>query len=234
MKASLLVFVLLAGSAAHAQTFKVVKVKGNKAVIELPKGITLEKDQSYAIDPEQSGQTASASEDTGSRARVLGGSMDLFFGSTTRKTPTRSVTENGMQLSIDGKFGWNTGRMEYGPLLAFGYESDSDSKARTIALGGFFDYNAKPNTFGTETIYGLGARLSVGQIATETTVSSRTSSDSSTILLVRAGPYAKWFIFGHSTCLRGDLGLEYSSVSADGSSTTTTGVGGTVGIETYF
>ncbi len=234
MKAKFFALILLVSSVSHAQSFKVVKVKNNKAVIELPKGITLEKGQRYTIDPEQSGDVADANEDTGSRARVLGGSMDLFIGSTSRKTATRTTSESGMQFSVDGKFGWNTGQHEYGPLMSIGYVTDSDSKARTIAVGGFFDYNFTPNTFGTATIYGLGARATVGQISVETTVSGRTSSDSSTILGFGAGPYAKWFIFGHSTALRGDLILEYSSVSADSTSTTTTGLGGAIGLETYY
>jgi hypothetical protein len=235
MKVTVFALAMLLSSAAHAQSFKVVKVKGNKAVIELPKGITLEKGERYTIDAEKSGESAAevTSEDTGSRARVVGGEADLFVGSTNRKTPTRSTSESGMQFSIAGKFGWNTGQLEYGPLLALAYESDSDSKNRTIAIGGFFDYNFTPNTFGVETIYGLGAMLSVGQIATETSA-SRTTTDSSTILSFFAGPFAKWFVFGHSTCLRGDLGLRYSSLSEDSTTTTTTGLGGSVGFETYF
>src|SRR5215213_11987246 len=102
-------FILASTStSAFAQSFKVVKVKGNQAVIQLPKGITLDKGSTYAIEPDSGGSSVIGNGLGGARERTLGGTASLFSGSTKSGSTSISSTT----IDADLLYGWNTGIME--------------------------------------------------------------------------------------------------------------------------
>ncbi|MCM2282812.1 MAG: hypothetical protein NDI61_13310, partial [Bdellovibrionaceae bacterium] len=217
----------LAGSTtAQAQTFKVLKMKGNKAVIQLPKGSTLEKGESYSIGTSTDGESSSTSAggSSGPREQTLSMSSALFTGSRSSSNGTStSITA----IDLTGRYGWNKGIMEYGPLAEFEYASASSVSTRTIEVGGFFDYNLVENKEGVDMVYGLGATASIGQSSTE-------GQPSTSIMNINGGGQLKWFPFGHATAIRLDAGLNYERQSVSGRTLTTTGLLIAAGLQTYF
>jgi hypothetical protein len=207
---------------AQGQTFKVKKVKGNQAVIVLPRGITLNKGARYNIensDDELSVPTVGS----GGRERTIGFTTSYFTGSTSASAGT-SVSQTSFE--IDGRYGWNAGVMEYGPLAGLDYDSSGSISSRTLTFGAFFDYNLVPNDPGAKMVYGVGA---VAGLAL-TSVDTGGGSDSGSAFDLRGGGQVKWFPFGHSTCVRGDAQLRFVKASE----TTTTGLYFAAGLQTYF
>ena len=104
---------VLLTSSAFAQTFKVLKVKGNKAIIQVPKGITLDQGAKYSIDSEGSAEAPRLNENAASRQYVTGGTVELFFGSQRQESASGTASSSTTEFATDLKFGWNKGQMEY-------------------------------------------------------------------------------------------------------------------------
>lgn len=218
--------ILLGASTANAQTFKVLRAKGNKAVIQLPKGESLAKGSTYSIS--ESRESSASAGGNGSREKTVSLSSEIFTGS-------RSVG-SGSSVSLTtfdvaGRYGWNQGVMEYGPLASVAYASSGSASARTILAGGFYDYNLVENTPDTELVYGVGASAALGQASVSAGGSSSTSS---TILTASGGGQAKWFPFGHSTAIRVDGGLRFDRQKTGTVTTTETGLTIAAGLQVYF
>jgi hypothetical protein len=232
MKAYLIIIgVVLLASSAHAQTFRVKKVKGNRAVIELPKGVTLDEGSKYSIDASGVKEEMSLGDGSGTCAHTLG--LEFVFSSTSVETKTAIATSktNTSDFNVLGMYGWNTGQMEYGPILGLDWDKTGSTSTRTFSLGGFFDYNLIPNKVGTDLVYGVGGVLSLEFGSSDNSIGSSSSTNGYEF---RAGPFLKWFGLGSSTCVRGDAVLDYDHTKTSTRETTETGIKLLAGLQTYF
>lgn len=218
---SLLVLGGLLATPANAQSFKVLKVKGNKAIIQFSRGETLEKGESYSVSGEGPSESGSSG---GARGKTVSFSSDLFTGSTSSGN---GASSSRTSFDVAGRYGWNDGMMEYGPIASIAYLSIGGASTRAIGVGGFFDYNLVENKPGVDLVYGAGAQAAIGQ-------SSDSGGESGSLFTLDGGGQLKWFPFGHDTAIRLDAGLRYQRTSVSNITTTTTGLAIAAGLQTYF
>lgn len=234
MKKLLFLAPLLISSAAMAQQFKVEKVKGNKAVIEFSGG-GLTQGHTYNVsqpgDEELGSSPRKSGGGTGSRQYVVSGSFSFGSGTTSTSTTISNVTSttssNTTSMNFVGRFGWNMGTFELGPLVAYTKDTTSTNDSSTMSFGAFGDYNFTPNRPGESTIFALTAE---GMYA-----SNSTNSVNSSGMGLFAGGSLKWFGLTDSTAVRFDLGYNYQKLdSGSGTNATLQGFVGRAGIATYF
>lgn len=217
MKTAFLFVALFAFSSwCFAQKIKVQKVKGNQAIVEFSGG-TLQSGQVYELTSEDFSESAPSP----SRKYLVNLDMSLF---NTKSDAVGAKSETSYVFS--GKLGWNLGSIEVGPSAAYSHSSGSVTMSN-FSVGGFADYNLIANTPGEIFIYGVGGTSSFGQLDAD----GRTMD----ILYASVGPFVKWFPTGGSNGFRVDAGYSYQKTSGGTTGdTTTTGLGITVGVSSYF
>lgn len=220
MKKWLLVFSILAfSSASFAQKIKVRRVKGNQAVIEFAGG-NLQAGQVYELAPDEFSESTVTSS---SRKYVT--ALSLSFMNTKSDAPGAS---NDTTITLNGKFGWNFGNYELGPLLTYASNQVGSTTISTYKVGGFADYNMISNTPGEAFVYGLGGTASMGQL-------DGGSGNKRDLMDFFVGPFVKWFPTGSSVGFRIDVGYIYQKQSGGvGGDATVTGLASAVGIVAYF
>lgn len=225
----LLVALLVFGSvsSAFAQQAKVIKVKGNQAIVQFPKNSPPSVGQTIDLSGgSRESSRSGGGGSTGPRNNSIGVSAVIASLSTSnnvRGSASTSVTT----IEIAGRYGWNAETMEYGPLGSVSRISTDGGSATTIKVGGFFDYNLVPNTTAVDMVYGLGAEASIGQ-------SSPSQGDSASTMGFAGGGFLKWFLLGTSTAFRGDLQFFYERSSAGDVISSTSGPLAKVGFQVYF
>lgn len=221
MKKWLLVLSILSfSSASFAQKIKVRKVKGNQAVIEFSGG-SLQPGGVYELANDEYSE-GSSSGGAGSRKYVVSLSASL-----TNSKADSSGSENETDLSLIGRFGWNFGNIEVGPLASYISDQSGSITTKTYTFGAFGDYNMIANTPGETFIYGVGGTGSMGQIDNGTT----SKIDLMTFFVA---PFAKWFPTGSSVGFRVDAGYIYQKKSGGLGDQTVTGLQLQAGIIAYF
>lgn len=207
---------LTVSSSALAQQAKVIKVQGRKAIVQFPEDARPHVGQAIDL----SGGAVSISGEShsggasGPRAMIIGGSAEL--SSLTPSGSSNSYT----RMSFDGRYGWNTGIMEYGAIGTFSYSSTTGSSSRKIEAGGFFDYNLVPNVTGTEMVYGGMATAKVGQLG----FTAGSAEQTGTLMTLEVGGQLKWFPLGNNVAVRGDVLYRIENV-ADNVKSMATGPG---------
>lgn len=218
-KCFLFILVAAFSSSAFAQKIKVRKVRGNQAIVEFSGG-TLNNGQVYEL----AGDDFGGPSFSGSAARnyVVTGSASI----TSLKSDA-SGSSSDSTFSFSGRFGWNLGTLEAGPMLVYKSVSIGSSTTNTMTFGAFGDYNMIANTPGEIFVYGAGGFGTFGQID-----GGATKSDTMELFV---GPFVKWFPGGNNVSLRFDLGYSYQKTSGgSGTDYTYTGFGGLGGIQAYF
>lgn len=217
-----------AGNLAHAQQAKVIKVKGQQAIVQFPPGTPPVVGEMLNVggsaQSEEGGSTG-----RGSRAHSLAVSGNISFASVKTDKPVET-SSNVTSFEIAGAYGWNQEIFEFGPLVSIGYSSTTGRTGRTLLAGGFFDFNLIPNRPGTPVVYGVGATASFGQDSqTIANVDTTTS-----LLNFFAGGNVKWFGLSENVAIRGDAGLNYSRNSGNNSTTTEMALQIKAGLAFYF
>lgn len=169
MKVSLfLLFILLFNiGTAHAQSFKVIKKVGNRAVVEFSDPNAFNMNETYSI-----GSTTKLAA-TGYK-RDYGLSTDFSY--ITQSNPSSS------QLSLNGVFLWNMKTYEVGPILQLVNTSSGGFNTSSTGFGAVGYYNFTENKVGQEHILSAIAQI----------VQSSGSGTSSTSLA--AGGNYRWFV----------------------------------------
>lgn len=214
---------------AFAQTAKVIKVSGKKAIVQFPDDSRPRVGQTFDLSGgggsmEGGSAGGGGGGGTGSRAMIVGGSAE--FSSLTPSGSSTSTT----RFSADARYGWNAGQMEYGALGALTFQSSTGTSARLLQAGGFFDYNLVPNTPGTEIVYGAMALGKFGQISS--TVGNLEFSG--TVMTIEVGGQLKWFPLGNTVAIRGDLLYRMESASDSIRSSASSGIVAKGGLYVYF
>ena len=199
---------------------RVLKVSGNKAIVEFP------------VDaPPQVGQRVYLSQTRSARG-ARGGPRDYVTGIAVDASLLKDSRASGTdtRILLTGRFGWNLEMFEYGPIAKLGYTNDGvSSSSRELAGGGFFDYNLLPNDGREESIYGLVVEGTYG-ILTNTTMSVENSTSTMELF---AGGFLKWFL-GPAVCARTDAGFDFVSKNETSGASTQTGAKARVGLQVYF
>lgn len=222
---------------AQAQSVRVTKVSGKKAIVVRESGPPLKVgmvlngeggDELGDSDLDASGGASGGGKSSGSRGHTLGGGASL----STTSTDTGTAKNNSTQIDLDARYGWNKKVMEFGPHFRLGRSStkvgNTDTSSTTFGLGGFFDYNFQPNVPGAEMIWAAGATLDWRNSST-----SSGGSDSSTIDFF-IGPALKWFPLGNSVAVRIDAGLDYARTSTNTVTSTAMTFLARAGLQVYF
>ena len=200
------------GFLAYAQQARVIKVKGQQAIVQFPQGTTPLVGEALNV----GGASAPAE---GGGAGIPRGSRDQTLGLSTN-LGLFTVSDGGGSATLfnfAGRYGWNMQIFEFGPIATITYTSSNLITNRYVAAGGFFDFNFIPNVIGQQFVYGVGAEGTFGQ-ATGTIASVDTTNSLTSFLI---GGQAKWFGLSDHFALRGDAGLNIVRTSASIGNVTT-------------
>lgn len=219
--------VITVGSVAFAQEAKVIKVKGQQAIVTFPSGVKPQVGQTIDLGGGGvSGEAAGVG--TGSRANSL--SLQGQFSILNNSGGATSTTTT--TLSFTGRYGWNMETMEFGPIGTITYVSQSGYSARTLKAGGFFDFNFVPNKSGVVMVWGVGGDAQFGQ---ETSQTGSNPESSTTVMDFFVGANVKYFGLADNVAVRADAGLEYDrNTPSSGTTTTEMGLMTRVGLSFYF
>lgn len=194
---------------AHSQTFKVIKIQGKKAIVEMndPKLVTL--NETYSVGNGNA-------ESTSVTKKGKGGGRDnaIAFDFSLSSQTSPSVTF----ASLGGTYLWNFKKYEVGPVLGISSTSGSGTSTNTTTIGATGSYNFNENKPGVETI--LSAIGIIGVV----------SGSGLSLTTVSAGGNYRWFLLSDDHCITASALV--TNVSGSGISTTSFGL--QAGIATYF
>jgi len=188
-------------SSSFAQKIKVKKIKGNQAIVEFPASSPLQPGRVYELNSVDDMGTSQDS-DSESRNHVIA----LSFSFASYKSNTVGATNDSL-ITGSGKYGWNLGSVEFGPVVSVQTETTSGLTSTSLLGGVFGDYNLIPNSSGEIFIYGLGAIVDFG-------TASNGQGTNTTTEVYYVGPFVKWFPFGNAVGLRFDADYNYKSKTA--------------------
>ncbi len=194
---------------SQAQTFKVIKMQGKKAIVELndPKMVNL--NETYTV---SHGGSESTSVATTTKGGKRNNAVALDFSMSSQTSP--SITT----ISLIGTYLWNLRQYEAGPVLGFTSTSGSGTSSNITVLGATGFYNFNENKPGVESILSAVGVLAVA------------SGSGSSSTVISAGGNYRWFILSNDHCFTASALV--TNASSGGSSTTSFGL--TAGIATYF
>jgi hypothetical protein len=228
------------GSSSADEFIKIMKVKGQKAIVKLPSA-NFQKGDEVKI---QSGLFSAGMTNNGRRKYRV--DFDAVLGQTSEEVAPESgdsTTSSGLGLDTDITFGFNQGQFEYGPILGLGYsngerDTGTVTKVTTTSfdLGGFFEYNFKENKRGVELVPYVGVQLAYNSTSTtsEPEEGDATETTSSGLAIGLEGG-VKYFMFNdHFAINAGARFTNTSLTDQDSKKTTTTEIGLFSGVGVYF
>ena len=135
---SLLVFApMLFVLTAQAQQAKVIKVKGQQAIVQFPAGTAPVVGEMIPVggsaEVEGGGHTA-----RGSRAHSLSVLGSLSTASVKTEQGGTSISSSKTIFEVSGLYGWNLEIMEFGPLLSLHYDTQAGITNKIFGVGGIF------------------------------------------------------------------------------------------------
>jgi hypothetical protein len=207
---------------------KVLKVKNNQAVVAFSKKRGALKVGQIGRLTVNSSDTKDAHEIEGiSRHHFIALAMDLTSLSTKTDGSSADAAKSD-HFNLSTVYGWNAERMEYGILLNYSFDKQKDADAKTLELGGVFDFNFSPNRVDRDFITGLRLIAAFGQQDN----SAQTKAANST--RIEPGFFVKWFGLSPNLAAIGGLSYRMFNVTLDKAKTSTSGIVGSLGIQAYF
>ncbi len=200
-----------------AQSFKVDKVRGKKAIIEILDGRFV-PGETYQVDGKSKDQDDEFS-DFESKGRPVAAQRARFinfgFGFQSGSAKVSGIGSDSVtDFDIDLLYGWNRRQFEYGPMFQYSSKTIANSTSSILAIGGFYDYNLVPHTNAREWIYGLTGRASLG--------SYKQGALSGNLFALLGGLSIKHYPFHPANfVIRADAGLAYQNRSTKPSQTYT-------------
>lgn len=227
LSVSFLASVLLTSQAATAQSFKVLKIQGKKAIVEISDPNSVSLNQTYNVGSgSDSSSSSSGSPSSGLKSGVrkygVGGNFE--FSSLKSDLAGASATDT---MAFNAMLLWNFRLYEVGPILGYSTVSVGSAKTSSTSMGGTAYYNFQENKPGTDQIFSA-----LGSLMLTSNTPSTGSSSSGT--LIEVGGSYRWFLLSSDHCLSfsGIYSMEKTKVnSAD---TTISGFKLLAGISTYF
>ena len=191
---------------AQAQSFKVVKIAGKKAIVEVSDPKSIKINETYNVGGTGESSAPAPMGKAGKRDNAI--AFNFSFSSINSVTNT----------TVGGAYLWNMKSYEAGPVVQIDNASGGGVSRSTSAFGAQGFYNFNENKPGVE-----GVLSAVGEV-----LISSGSGNSSTA--IAAGGNYRWFILSGDHCF--SFSALYSSTSGNGASVS--GFGLTGGIVTYF
>ena len=210
----------LISTSASAASFTVKKTKGNSSVIE--SSTPLIPGETYII---QSSKQSQISEDVTytrsnrSRENSFSGGIDSSF--------FKSDQLQEHMIDLEGRYGWNFGEYELGPLMHIQLLDEGAGFNTDIYLGGYFDYNLVSNVASEDFIYGLTAQGYGGN-------REFTNGASSQIFAFGGGGYLSWFLIRSTTALRIEGLVQQKKIATSVASSNVLGFTGKMLLSFYF
>lgn len=233
MKLTLIVLLSTLAFSSTALGFefmKILKVKGDKAIVKLPDS-SFKEGESVRLD-----RGVRSSENKMNGRRMYTTNISFAYQNTTEEIKSDSTTSDSgaSLLSLVGRFGFNKVQYEYGPSIEYSSQSDDsdDSEKTNLKIGGFFEYNFKPNQKGEMLVPYAG--VSMFHRSYSSAVGSADSESTGIGYDFEGG--IKYFPYNDHFNIRG--GLRWGSSSLENSDTdstqTTTKTALFAGIGVYF
>lgn len=181
---------LISFQVSQAQSFKVIKIAGKKAIVEVDDPKMINVNQTYNVGGE-------------SMMATSGGSFkrDNAIGVTFSYTSVNSVSI----LRLNGNYLWNLKQYEFGPILGLTTVSGSGSSS-TTTFGGLGFYNLNENKPGVPTVLSI-----VGQLTIE-------SGSGSSVTQIQGGGNYRWFLLSGDHCFSGSLLYQLNQSSGNNTS----------------
>ena len=202
----------------YAAKIKVLKVKGNSAVVESTE--PLSPGDVFYLQEEPLSQKISFNQSTGFKARknslMIGGSFTYLKSDAAQDT----------KAALQGRYGWNFVSLEAGIVVEAGMINNGPGAITDLLAGGYFDYNLVPNRDPYAFIYGPFALASGG-------VKLFADGGSTNLLKLDAGAFATLFFKDSSSALRLEAFLGYQQIDSATAQTSLLG-GGFRGFFVYY
>ena len=128
---------------AEAQTFKVVKIQGKKAIVEMSDPSLVNLNQTYNVGGSSGGPTSFKRDNA----------IAANFSYSSRS----SITE----IQLGGTYLWNLKQYEFGPLVQLQNTSSGGVSSNITTFGGTGFYNFNENKVGVETVLSAVGTLSL-------------------------------------------------------------------------
>lgn len=217
MKHLILILALIATySLSRAQSFKIIKIQGKKAIVEVDDVDQIEVNKTYSASAENA-ILSKIGKSTFKRDHGIGASF--FYMNTSAS----GVSSNYMNLS--GEYLWNMKRYEFGPVLSYSSTSSGGFDSTSTSIGGEGFYNFTENKVGTDKIFSI-----YGALAFNSTGGSISTSDTT----LKLGPNYRWFLLSGDHCLSISALYMTGQRSSGGTNSSTSGFMLAGGIVTYF
>lgn len=203
----ILMALLFIGFSAQAeQTFKVIKIQGKRAVVEMSDPSSVSINDSFSVGTGNSNTSVKTSfrRDYGLAANFS------YLNQTTAPTST--------QMTLGGEFLWNFKKYEIGPTLQYLSTSSGGFSTSSTQLGAIGYYNFNENKVGTEGVLSLVGRF------------TQSSGSGTSATNLAAGGNYRWFVLSGDHCF--SFSALYSTTQTSGASVSGIIVSG--GIATYF
>lgn len=211
-------FIFIAPSIGNTAKIKVLKIKGNSALIESSEPLT--PGESYFLQEEPLSQKVSFNQAPGFKSRknsiMLGGSF----------TTLKSDTVQDTRAALQGRYGWNFVNLEAGLIFEAEMINTGPGAITDLLGGGYFDYNLVPNRDPHSLIYGLLGLASGG-------VKLFADGGSTNLLKLDLGAFSTWFLKDSSAAIRLEAFAGYQQVDSANAQTSLLG-GGLRGFFVYY
>lgn len=191
---------------AQAQSFKVVRIQGKKAIVEISDPTMVSVNETYNVG------VGSSSSGGGKGSFKRDNAIDFTFSYLSQSNPTYS------QMVLGGAYLWNMKSYEFGPELSLTNTTSGGSSTNTTTFGGLGYYNFNENKVGVETVMSAVGALSM------------TSGGGASTTNISLGGNYRWFLLSGDHCL--SFSALYRMVQASGTSVSGFVLQG--GIATYF
>ena len=200
--------VLIAFSLAEAQSFKVIKIQGKKAIVEVNDPTMVTVNQTYNV----GGDSSSPAPTSGGKSGGRDHGIALNFSFLSQSSPSAS------SMTLGGTYLWNFKKWEAGPSLSLTNSSAGGITSNSTSIGGVGFWNFSENRLGIDKILSVTGGLGV------------TSGSGSSTTVLYVGPNYRWFMLSQDHCF--SMSAVYKMAQASGS--TASGFELLAGISTYY
>ena len=182
---------------AQAQSFKVIKIQGKKAIVEVNDPTLVTLNQTYNVDGSNAPASSATSFSSSGGRREHGIAMSFSF--LSQSSPSVS------SMTLSGTYLWNFKKWEAGPTLALANVSGGGVTTNSTTIGGVGFWNFTENRPGADKILSLTGSLTLASGSG----SSRTN--------LSFGPNYRWFMLSQDHCF--SISALYKMAQSSGSNT---------------
>lgn len=153
------ILILSTATLAQAQSIKVRRADGQRAIVQFSKSVVPQVNQVYSISAGQGAATANDDIEAGTTPPPsMGGGDRDYFIELANSVPF-TMGGGGLSMTTSAKFGWNLGSFEIAPNVGFGKSSVGDVSTTSFNAGVMADINFIENRVGEAFVPAFTANL---------------------------------------------------------------------------